>query len=174
MSIETPSGFPGEDLSKDNADRFSLLLCDEELLEQLHEKAEAIRYAYKIGHTAAWEMLEQSEQFSAEQLAAIDYGMAVQEAASSMLEPEVGGLDRNDVEGRYNVRLQIIRSLNSISEDPFDEIDALDDLMRGGNPIRADLVGELADSNFASRYAEDAIAGAALARYLEVETAKVA
>lgn len=171
--MERKSRYPGEDLSFSDAERFSLLLCDEEMLETLHEKAEAIRYAYKIGHTAAWEMLQESEQFTAEQLAAINYGMAVQEAASSMLEPEGDGLDMNDIEGKFNVRLQIIRSLQDIGENPFNKIDALDDVMRERNPMRTDLVGELADINFSRRRADDAIAGAALARYIELETAKV-
>lgn len=173
MNNKEQARFPGEDLSHANADRFSLLLCDEELLEMLHEKAEAIRYSYKIGHEYANYILELSEEFSEEQLAAIDYGMAVQEAASSLAHAETEAQGRKDLQSNGDMRLKVVRSLGRISRNPFDGLGQLSEQFREGNPMSANLVGELAEDRFSHRYVDDAIAGAALTRHIELKAAQV-
>lgn len=171
MKAERQFAFPGEDLSNEEGDRFFLLLSDEDMLRMMHEKAETFHDTYRAGHELAIQTLLYSEQFSHNQLEAISYGMSVQEAASSLSQTGVEAQTREVLQQPGEVRMHVVRILGKISSDPFNKIDELDDQFRERNPVGSDLIGELAEKRFNRRSIDDAIGGAALTRYIELEVA---
>lgn len=84
IGVESQPQFPVEDISDNNASMLELMLANNDIVQMGHIEVEKIAWVFRVGHPAVVRSLGRIYDES-ERLNAIDHGVAVFEAASSLL-----------------------------------------------------------------------------------------
>lgn len=95
-SIEPQPQFPHEDMSEVNAQFLELMLANKDIVASGHQASEQLSWVFRVGHPALIRGFGKVHS-DPERLAAIDHGVSVFEAASSLLSTDAPAMEFSTV-----------------------------------------------------------------------------
>lgn len=161
--LEPQPGFPLEDLSDKNASTLELLLANKLIVDEWHDVAENIAWAFRVGHPAAVRGAERI--YDGAHVEAVSHGVAVLEAMNTAV---IGSVASDADMFRVNASAHDLISNASEGRLRGHSIAAIQDF-REEMPRTAEVVQSTSRRFFGS-LTEYAILGAALERRIVLDS----
>ena len=160
--IDRQPNFPKEDLTDKNAEILSLLLMNQEILQQGHMAAESQVQIYKLGHQAFARAIDRMF-YESSKFDALNHGITTYEAISSLV---------THPPSAENEATVILNAAGIVSTRRLDEYahEAVESLVLA-TPRTAEVVAETTRQPRGSDFARLAVIGAGMARKFELDNA---
>jgi hypothetical protein len=160
VKVEGQHDFPNCDLTRDNAALLELMMQNWDVITSSHESAEGARILFRLGHVSLLKIAKPHLD-SKDLLDAFSHGITTYEAMSAMAQPCVHS------EFNTNAALQVITTQSELENDFTGTLTDACDQFRDELPRASNVIGVSA-TRFCRQGIDYALAGAAIARQLEV------